>query len=82
MCVCVCVEFVFTLDATDEFLKERVLNLPESAVHGTSYAFNRFLPRLAAFRKDFSEDETVLNYFDELEIHNENIGRTQRQTVE
>ncbi|XP_060735141.1 adenylate kinase 7 [Tachysurus vachellii] len=66
-------EFVFTLDATDEFLKERVLNLPESEVHETSYAFNRFLPRLAAFRKNCSEDEIVLNYFDELEIHNENI---------
>ncbi|XP_027015700.2 adenylate kinase 7-like [Tachysurus fulvidraco] len=66
-------EFVFNLDATDEFLKERVLNLPESAVHGTSYAFDRFLRRLTAFRKNCSEDEIVLNYFDELEIHNENI---------
>ncbi|KAK3537897.1 hypothetical protein QTP70_022441 [Hemibagrus guttatus] len=66
-------EFVFSLDATDEFLKERVLNLPESMVQGTSHSFDRFLPRLAAFRKNNSEDEIVLNYFDELEIPLEHI---------
>lgn len=73
--VCVCVEFVFSLDATDEFLKERVLNLPESMVQGTSHSFDRFLPRLVAFRKNDSKDEIVLNYFDELEINLEHIGR-------
>ncbi|XP_053488469.1 adenylate kinase 7 isoform X1 [Ictalurus furcatus] len=66
-------EFVFFLDATDKFLKERVLNLPESVVQRTSHSFDKFLPRLAAFRKNSSEDETVINYFDELEIHPERI---------
>lgn len=78
VCLCVCVEFVFFLDATDKFLKERVLNLPESVVQRTSHSFDKFLPRLAAFRKNSSEDETVMNYFDELEIHPERIGRPQR----
>lgn len=73
MCLC-CVEFVFSLDATDEFLKERVLNLPESAVQGTSLSFDEFLPRLATFRRNNPEDEGVLNFFEELEILPERIG--------
>lgn len=32
------------------------------------------LRRLAEFRALNTEDETVLNYFDELEIHPDNIG--------
>lgn len=67
---------MFSLDATDDFLKERVLNLPESAVQGTSLSFDTFLPRLAAFRRNISEEETVLNYFDEVEIYPERIGRS------
>ncbi|XP_053488463.1 adenylate kinase 7-like [Ictalurus furcatus] len=66
-------EFVFSLDATDEFLEERVLNLPESVAQGTSHAVEKYFPRLAAFRKNNSGDETVLKYFDELEIHPERI---------
>lgn len=68
---------MFFLDATDELLKERVLNLPENLVQGTPYSFDKFLPRLAKFRKNYSEDESVLNYFDGLEILSERIGGTQ-----
>lgn len=78
MCVCIYIEFVFFLDATDQFLKERVLNLPERMVQGTSYSFDRFVPRLDNFRKNNSENETVLSYFHELEIHPVHIGRPQR----
>ncbi|KAM9466930.1 adenylate kinase 7-like [Clarias gariepinus] len=67
-------EFVFSLVATDEFLKERVLNLPENVVQGTSHCFDRFLRRLTEFRKRNSEDETVLNFFDEMDIQPEHIG--------
>lgn len=77
--LCVCVEFVFSLDATDEVLEERVLNLPESVAQGTSHSVEKYFPRLAAFRTNNSGDETVLKYFDELEIHPERIGRPQRQ---
>lgn len=62
-------EFVCSLDASDEFLKERVINLPESIVAGTHYNQDQFLRALSNYRAINTEDETVLNYFDELEIH-------------
>uniref|UniRef100_A0A3B3R7T4 Adenylate kinase 7a n=1 Tax=Paramormyrops kingsleyae TaxID=1676925 RepID=A0A3B3R7T4_9TELE len=67
-------EYVFCLEASDAFLTSRVLNLPESVVQGTHYAQERFLQHLASYRDINTEDETVLNYFDELEIHPEHIG--------
>ncbi|KAG2457772.1 KAD7 kinase, partial [Polypterus senegalus] len=66
-------EFIYSLDACDEFLKKRVMNLPESVVAGTHYAQDQFLRRLALFRDLNTEEDTVLNYFDELEIHPEHI---------
>ncbi|XP_006516453.1 adenylate kinase 7 isoform X1 [Mus musculus] len=62
-------EFVCGLDASDEFLKERVMNLPESVVAGTHYSQDRFLRSLSHYRDINTDDETVFNYFDELEIH-------------
>ncbi|XP_028919117.1 adenylate kinase 7 isoform X1 [Ornithorhynchus anatinus] len=66
-------DYVIALDASDEFLKERVMNLPESIVAGTHYSQDRFLRTLNLFRDINTEDETVLNYFDELEIHPQHI---------
>nr|KAF6498873.1 adenylate kinase 7 [Molossus molossus] len=62
-------EFVCALDASDEFLKFRVMNLPESVVAGTHYSQDQFLRALSNYRDINTEDETVFNYFDELEIH-------------
>ncbi|XP_066043085.1 adenylate kinase 7 [Chamaea fasciata] len=62
-------EFVFSLTASDEFLKNRVINLPEIEVVGTHYTEKQFLQSLKHFRKLNTDDTTVLNYFDELEIH-------------
>ncbi|KAM6171100.1 adenylate kinase 7 isoform 4-T4 [Erethizon dorsatum] len=62
-------EFVCGLDASDEFLKDRVINLPESIVAGTHYTQDRFLRALSNYRGINTEDETVYNYFDEIEIH-------------
>ncbi|XP_068110888.1 adenylate kinase 7 [Hyperolius riggenbachi] len=62
-------DYVISLDASDEFLKNRVINLPESVVAGTHYSQERFVRALAMFRELNTEDETVLNYFDEAEIH-------------
>ncbi|XP_011939283.1 PREDICTED: adenylate kinase 7 isoform X3 [Cercocebus atys] len=62
-------EFVCALDASDEFLKERVINLPERIVAGTHYSQDRFLRALSNYRDINIEDETVFNYFDEIEIH-------------
>ncbi|XP_054422919.1 adenylate kinase 7 isoform X2 [Pteronotus mesoamericanus] len=62
-------QFVCALDASDEFLKYRVINLPESLVAGTHYSQDRFLRALSNYRDINTEDETVLNYFDEVEVH-------------
>uniref|UniRef100_A0A8C5WAH7 Adenylate kinase 7 n=1 Tax=Microcebus murinus TaxID=30608 RepID=A0A8C5WAH7_MICMU len=62
-------EFVCALDASDEFLKERVINLPETVVAGTHYSQDGFLRVLSNYRDLNTEDETVFNYFDEIEIH-------------
>ncbi|XP_048831321.1 adenylate kinase 7 [Brienomyrus brachyistius] len=75
-------EYVFYLEASDEFLTSRVLNLPENVVQGTHYAQERFLQHLASYRDINTEDETVLNYFDELEIHPEHIEISSHDDVE
>jgi len=66
-------EAILSLTATDEFLKNRVMNLPESVVQGTHNTEDEFMRRLQDFRNANLEDETVLHYFDELEIHPECI---------
>lgn len=67
-------DYVISLNASDEFLKNRIMNLPESVVAGTHYAQDRYLRSLNLFRELNTEDETVLNYFDEIEIHPQYIG--------
>ncbi|CAN0111111.1 unnamed protein product [Bubo scandiacus] len=62
-------EFVISLSASDEFLINRIINLPERIVAGTHYTQDRFLQSLNVFRELNTDDKTVLNYFDELEIH-------------
>lgn len=85
------IEVVISLNGTDDFLKQRVINLPESVVSGThnneegnnlnhqvyndlQYIVPGFMRRLTTFREQNEEDDTVLNYFDELEIHPNPIG--------
>lgn len=50
------------------------MNLPENIVAGTHYSHDRFLQTLRNYRDINTEDETVFNYFDELEIHPIHIG--------
>ncbi|XP_062857082.1 adenylate kinase 7a isoform X2 [Trichomycterus rosablanca] len=66
-------EYVFSLDVTDEYLIERVQNLPENVAVEMHYTQDEFMQRLSQFREINTEDESVLNYFDELEIHPEHI---------
>ncbi|XP_054469711.1 adenylate kinase 7 isoform X2 [Anoplopoma fimbria] len=61
-------EFVLCLDASDDFLKDRVMRLPERLVQEHNYEQENFLRRLARYRANNMEDETVVNYFDELDI--------------
>ena len=69
-----CAEFVFNLAAPDAFLRQRELSLPESEVAHTHNTEDGFTRRLARFRELNTEDDTVLNFFDELEIHPLDIG--------
>ncbi|XP_064601852.1 adenylate kinase 7-like [Liolophura sinensis] len=81
-------EVVVSFEASDEFLRQRVMNLPESTVAGTHNTEEGLTRRLAEFRACNPDDETVLIYFDELEIHPDKIDISQdsspmmRDTVE
>ena len=60
---------IISLDASDTFIKNRVMRLPESAIAGTRNTEEELKARLEEFRNDNTDENTVLNYFDELEIH-------------
>ncbi|KXS22159.1 P-loop containing nucleoside triphosphate hydrolase protein [Gonapodya prolifera JEL478] len=62
-------EFVIALEASDEVLKDRVMKLPETDDHKSKYAEENFLKSLENFSKINTPDNTVLNYFDENEVH-------------
>uniref|UniRef100_A0A672JYB4 Adenylate kinase 7-like n=1 Tax=Sinocyclocheilus grahami TaxID=75366 RepID=A0A672JYB4_SINGR len=74
--------FVVSLDATDEFLKERVRSLPQNVAEEMHYTQDEFTASLAKFRETLAEDESVLDYFDYLEIHPEHIDCENVDTVE
>ncbi|CAK6969990.1 adenylate kinase 7 [Scomber scombrus] len=61
-------EFLLSLDASDVFLKDRVMNLPEKLVQDNNYEQEGFLQQLAGYRESSTEEETVVNYFDELDV--------------
>ncbi|XP_031600279.2 adenylate kinase 7 isoform X1 [Oreochromis aureus] len=61
-------EFVLCLEATEAFLLDRVLNLPESCVQEHNYEPENFSRWLAAYKEKQSEDDMVLNYFYEHDI--------------
>ncbi|XP_020284340.1 adenylate kinase 7-like isoform X2 [Pseudomyrmex gracilis] len=62
-------ELVVVLEASDEFLKERVMNLPESEIQDTRYTEEHMLRRLREYRERNTDDNTPLQLFDEMEIH-------------
>ncbi|KAF5275019.1 hypothetical protein FQA39_LY06956 [Lamprigera yunnana] len=62
-------DYVISLEATDDFLCNRIMALPEREIRGTHYEEETMLRRLAEFRANNNEDNTVLNFFDEMEIH-------------
>jgi adenylate kinase len=45
------------------------MKLPESAVAGTRYTEEILTKRLEEFKRNNTDESTVLNYFDEMEIH-------------
>ncbi|XP_047429129.1 adenylate kinase 7-like [Mugil cephalus] len=66
-------EHVFALDASDDFLTNRVLGLPESVAEKMRYTQDEFLARLMRYRQLSRAEETLLDYFDELEIQPQHI---------
>ena len=69
-------EVVVCLESDDDFLRERIMNLPENVVAGTHNTEEGLKRRLDTYKAVNTEDETVLNFFDEVEIHPEKIGES------
>ena len=68
-------EFLFLLDAPDDFLKNRIMHLPETVVAGTHNTEDGLIRRLTLYRSLNTDDETVINFFDEREVSNVHSGR-------
>ncbi|KAM7395120.1 hypothetical protein PAMA_006730 [Pampus argenteus] len=66
-------EHVFALNASDDFLTKRVHGLSESVAEKMRYTQDEFISRLMRYKQLSDADETLLDYFDELEIHPEHI---------
>ncbi|CAG5133560.1 unnamed protein product, partial [Candidula unifasciata] len=69
-------EFVVNLEATDAFLMRKVMNLPEAVVMNTHNTEAGLTRRLKEYWAVNTYDETVLNFFDELELQSEKIDVT------
>lgn len=75
MTKCKCfAEFVISLEASDDFLKKRVQEFPESVAEKMGFTEEEFVARLKRYRLRSSADNPLLDYFDELEIYPELIG--------
>ncbi|XP_061742393.1 adenylate kinase 7-like [Nerophis ophidion] len=61
-------EFVVCLDASDDFLRDLVINLPEKLVQEHKYEQDNFLKNLSKYRESNVEEETLLKYLEELDI--------------
>lgn len=67
-------EFLLCLNASDSFLTDRVINLPEEVVQELNYESEQFLRRLSIYRENNQEDKTVLNFFEELNVRHVHLG--------
>lgn len=67
-------EHIFALEATDDFLTERVQGLSQSEAEKMLYTQEEFVSRLQSYRQLSASHNSVLDYFDELELHPEYIG--------
>ena len=90
-------EFIINLECSDDYIKTQVMKMAEKDVQGTSleekskkmeFLGDRkycilldLIPRLEAFRKVNADETTLLNYFDEREIHPLNVPIDQEGTT-
>uniref|UniRef100_A0A1A7X442 Adenylate kinase 7b n=3 Tax=Iconisemion striatum TaxID=60296 RepID=A0A1A7X442_9TELE len=61
-------DFVLCLDASDSFLTDRVMDLPQHLVQQLGYEPQDFIRCLAAYRENNAVDKSVLNYYEERDI--------------
>nr|XP_015803155.2 adenylate kinase 7 [Nothobranchius furzeri]XP_054604849.1 adenylate kinase 7 [Nothobranchius furzeri] len=66
-------EYVFVLDASDDFLKRRVEGLPEIRRGERRYNWDEFESRLVRYRELSKAEETLQDFFDHRKIHLEHI---------
>ncbi|XP_043799816.1 adenylate kinase 7-like [Apis laboriosa] len=62
-------ELVVSLEASDDFLKERIIQQPEKNIQDTHYTEEHMIRRLKEYRKRNTDENTPLQFFDEIEIH-------------
>lgn len=72
--LCLIADHIISLDAPDEVLKKRAQALPERVAEKMRCTEAEYIPRLERFRNAMAAEESVLDYFDELEIHPKHIG--------
>lgn len=75
-------EFLISLHADDDYLRNRVMNLPESVVIPGHTDEKGLLRRLKAFHELNNDENTMLNFFEENEIHAENIDVSYDKTID
>ncbi|CAG9766554.1 unnamed protein product [Ceutorhynchus assimilis] len=75
-------DFVVSLQADDDFLLQRIMMLPERSIQGTNHDESNMIRRLLEFRNSNTADNTVLNFFDEAEIHPIVIDITEEGSTE
>lgn len=73
-------EHIFVLDGPDDFLIKRAQELPESDAEKMLYTQEEFVSRLKRYRQLSACYDSVVDYFDELEIHPEHIGTVLKVT--
>lgn len=66
------------MEASDDFLTRRVQDLPGSVAEKMGYTHEEFPPRLMKYRQLSGAEDTLLDFFDELEIHPVQIGTVQK----
>ncbi|KAM6906142.1 adenylate kinase 7-like [Lycodopsis pacificus] len=69
-------EHIFVLNATDDFLTNRAQRLPQSVAEKMRCTQEELVPRLTRYRQLSTAEQTLLDYFDELEILLEHIEVT------
>eukprot|EP01086_Lenisia_limosa_P016504 TRINITY_DN6348_c0_g1_i1.p1 TRINITY_DN6348_c0_g1~~TRINITY_DN6348_c0_g1_i1.p1 ORF type:complete len:496 (-),score=118.61 TRINITY_DN6348_c0_g1_i1:10-1296(-) len=61
-------EFIINLNASDTFIEERIINLPESVIAGTHNVPEGLSRRMAQWHLNNTADESAAFFFDECEV--------------